>query len=329
MTRRAEQGVRSGSRGSTVVDTALWMSFVMVLILGGMQLFVFGSSQITADATAYTDARLRSINTTNPDTVAKATFMNSIGTAVVQSTPLPSSFASASPVNYNYTASTSRVGGVTTLGSDYTESYATKGGGMTLNVFGATMPLYSGGAMTEPLPLERGTAYNAAGDVNPNASFNHATGYFGSREDSPPISVPVALVYRCTTFNATSPGTACTSHTVASLGIASYLDADNWGRTNEGGVFNPNYRTSFWEVAYHQQIYAKLGAQLQADASAIAGSTSAAAATAMATSAATTLSKTTTNSSYYMPTIYGWDATYASGSPSTLPAANPGNGGPL
>ncbi|MDQ6944013.1 MAG: hypothetical protein M3169_16065, partial [Candidatus Eremiobacteraeota bacterium] len=122
------------------------------------------------------------------------------------------------------------------------------------------------GVGIEPTFRETGTHGNIDGNAfNSSASFNGAADYFSQGENTPPYFGGFHYMRFCDVPD--DPATSWTGCPVTvsylALGLAEYLDKDNWTRTPNGVA--PLNAAVFWETLYHQNVYAQLSKDIPAD----------------------------------------------------------------
>ena len=115
------------------------------------------------------------------------------------------------------------------------------------------------GVGVEPTFRETGGHGNIDGNnFGTNASFTDANDYFAQGENTPPYFGGFHFMRFCNVADdATTSWNGCpVTVSYLALGLAEYLDQDNWTRTPNG--IAPLNSAVFWETLYHQNVYSKL-----------------------------------------------------------------------
>lgn len=279
--------------GVAIPETALVMLTVMLLLFGGLRLALVGYTQLAVDGAAFTDARLTGVG--DPQAVAKTT--TAVGRVqsgdISTATGLPPS--AAAPPDYNVGDDQDRHGGVTmiqpaqivatVLKSDLDGLLIGQGGTLTVT-----------GRAIAPSFLDFYAHDDVLGqNLNSAAALGSAVDYFTNGENVPPYLIGFHYMAFCETSFESGPWNTCpATQDWAALGVAEFLDDDNWGRTQAGVAGGDS---TFKEMLCHQQYFANVAALV--------------AAAPDAASAASTLTDTQSD----IATIYSWDSHTPGGYP--------------
>jgi hypothetical protein len=312
--------VNRGERGAALPETALVLTVMLSLIVGALRIALVGYEQVAADGAAFYHAHQSGIQGTypdnaqqlDPDVATHQAFGQSQSGTIVSNTYMPPK-ADVS-TEYGFDVTDNRHGGVSLVQPLQTISTVTHSA-PSLLVFGdAGSVLNVTGVGIEPTFRETGTHGNIDGnDFNSNASFTGAADYFSQGENTPPYFGGFHYMRFCDVpDDPNTSWTGCpTTVSYLALGMAEYLDKDNWTRTPNG--IAPLNSAVFWETLYHQNVYAGLSNTLAptipdpADQSPSAKS---------ARAAAQAVLNRATNPA--LCSVYKWDSAQQGG----LPAAN-------
>ncbi len=247
-------------RGTALVETALVMSVVLLLMLASINLSIVGFYQMSADAAAFFDAHASALR---KSCAPQGTIGHSIFTRIPTGSFSCSLIAGQSlnvPVTgYNFNSNSTRYGGYSIVQGSQIRS--------TVDATTSSMGIIPGtsnaailGEALEPQFDEYGVHYNADSNQNPLSWFTNRVDYFTQGENTPPYFVGYRIMRFCgdamTTGSGASavatPWTQCVNQEWHGLGLAEYLDTDNWGSTNPG--IGPRTATFQWAEC-HQQLY--------------------------------------------------------------------------
>lgn len=281
------------SRGVAIPETALVLLAVMLLVFGGLRLALVGYAQLTTDAAAFTSARLVGLG--DPNAIAKTTtaIPRVQPSDITTATGLPP--AAQAPPNYDFGDDQDRHGGVTLVQPAQIVSTVLKSNldGLLIGQGGA---LTVSGRSIAPQYLDFYAHDNVLGQpLNSAAALGSAVNYFTNGENVPPYLVGFHYMAYCETSFESGPWNTCpATQDWAALGMAEFLDDDNWGRSQAGVAGND---ATFKEMLCHQQRFANVAAVVAAAADSAA--------------AAATLTDTQSD----VATIYSWDSHTPGGYP--------------
>jgi hypothetical protein len=261
----------SYERGAILVESALVVSTALTLMLFTVDLGILGYFQTSADAASFFDAHE---NVIGMKSGTPEGYTSSLFPALKPGDMSPSVLPAPSPdvpVNYGYNATAGQT-------PDPDSANHRHGGAslmqpVQLQVSVSPSPFFDvGGARVgvssnyaEPKWTECGPHYNVANEneacgASP-APPNSAVAYTDA-EYTPPYYVGYNLVTHCEdpqpwgdVANGYEP--VCLQTNFLALGVASYLDTDNWDAANPG--VSGTYGSSvFQAAAFHQRVYAHI-----------------------------------------------------------------------
>jgi hypothetical protein len=253
----------NSQRGAVLVETAMTIAVVMAVLWGGLELGLIGVQQLRADGAAFTSSHAQALNLSEPtpsavDPAAKAAGIYSgvtTGNIGLQNgTPPQTSVA----VNYDFSATDARHGGVSLLlpvqivGTVLRNNVA----GIVLGTTNSVLTLT--GSTIDPAYEEVGAHGDIQGNnFNTTAAFNDRNDYFSQGEDTPPYFVGFHYLTFC---EDTSSWSACPTNEqdYDAVGLAEYLDVDNWGRSVNGSVPNGVFTATLG----HQNTFAQISGVL-------------------------------------------------------------------
>jgi hypothetical protein len=299
------------------------LTLMLAMLVGAMRLALVAYEQASVDGAAFYSAHENAVKNSDPSNAAAldpvaathTAFPRSQNQVIAAPTTLPAPAMSQDQTvldsGYGFDQTNNRHGGVSMIQPMQTLSKVTKSGLAALSLFDGGSVMVSGIGI-DPTYAETGVHGNIAGNsFGTSASFLSANDYFTQGENTPPYFGGFHYQESCDV--ADDPNTswnACpVTTTYRALGLAEYLDNDNWGRTPNGVA--PAQQAVFWETLFHQQTYAAMVAALSAvpDLSSPANKAQAQLVLNHATFPA-------------MCTIYAWDSTQQGGFPD--PSYQPG-----
>jgi hypothetical protein len=271
----AHTSVRAG-RGNALPETAVMISFTMIMLFGIMQIGLMTYYQASGDAAVFFAAHEYSIyaNPTNINSSLSSTFPSVIANAV---TPNP-----ASPPNVNDTlyqniygcndegtCDDARYSGVEVVRPQSFQTSLRGTNPMFHGIFGFNnLPLSSGAV--EPLYLITNTVWDNLGT---GANANLGTNYLNEGDASPflnsssanDMNVPPYYTYATVNqYMCSDPWSAgaaftdtCANPSYWFLGLGEYLNNNNYGASGGVGV-GANPGQVFQAMACHQRVYADL-----------------------------------------------------------------------
>lgn len=269
-------------RGTALPETAVLLGTALTLLFGTMELGMFGLAQLQADGAAYSAAHATVLGQDAVAAVASPfpVIANNGSVTTSQNNPVTTDI----PVDYQVSNQNDRHGGVQVVRPAQLQATA-----QTLQTApnaiafpGLSVTLNSG--FIEGSMLVSGHGYDIYGnDLNSQAAYSEQQTYFSEDGNAPPYLIGFHLAYAC---DGATAGQGCTNERLHSLGVAEFLDADNWGNNQDGTQTGAVYQAMSW----HYQVYANI-------ATALAGSGG----------APINPTGTTTEASRCITTVHGWD----------------------
>jgi hypothetical protein len=252
-------------RGAVLVETALTISIILGVLYGTMQLGLVGVEQLRADGAAFASSHAQALNQTQP-TPSAADPANKAATMYQGVSASDVTVANGQPpktsevVNYDFTNTQGRHGGVSMVLPIQIVSTVVRNNVAGI-VLGATGSMFNlSGSTIDPAFEEIG----AHGDIQGNAfnslgAFNERSDYFTQGENTPPYFVGFHYLTFC---EDTASWAACPANEqdYDALGLAEYLDADNWNRAANGAVTNGVFTAALG----HQNTFAQISLALAA-----------------------------------------------------------------
>jgi hypothetical protein len=243
------------SRGAALPETAVVLGVALTLIFGTFELGIIGFTQLSSDGAAFVAAHA-SVLGNDPNAAIAAPFPH-IPSDALSIKPIQSNRTDV-PVDYQDTSQaqqSNRHGGVQVVLPSQIQASITQ-----TNVgLGDYLPKANvGSGVIEPNMVVTDQGFDIWGyDVNSANAFNKRLGYFQDDGNAPPYFIGFKIMQDCMTV---AQGAGCTQASFRSLGMAEYLDADNWGRGQNG--IGPN--GVFAAMLIHQNVYAKVEQEIDA-----------------------------------------------------------------
>lgn len=263
-------------RGSALPETAIMVSFVLIMLVGMLQLGLVGYYQISGDAAVFFAAHELSIYT-NPTNItsAEATAFPQVVAAAVTTQPTSppnvnaTLFSNIYGCNENGSCQSSRYSGFEVVRPQSFQAYLTQGAGGAIfhGIYGFKNVPISSGAV-EPLYLIANTVWDNTG-TGPNSSLG--TNYLNEGDASPFLTgnsnnnMNVPPYYTTASVNqyfcsdpwaggAYANSDTCGGPTQWYLGLGEYLNNNNYGANTSGVGLNQVFQA----MACHQRVYADL-----------------------------------------------------------------------
>lgn len=245
-------------RGAAMAEFAVSIGVALTVLFGGFELAVVGYAQINADGAAYLAAHESGLGLADsavPNAVATP-FGAAAGKGVAL-TALPPDDTSV-PVDYHYNLNGQRHGGASLVREAHQSATVTLPAAPPLGFFAkgsAHRAAAVSSTFIEPSVVFTNFGYNVQGvGFNTNAGiFNNHNAYFSTDANVPPYYVGFSFIQYCP-----GPSTfvsSCQSGQRAiDLGLAEYLDNDNYGATLTGAQTGGTYAA----MACHQRAYVAL-----------------------------------------------------------------------
>ncbi|MEO9171211.1 MAG: TadE/TadG family type IV pilus assembly protein [Candidatus Baltobacteraceae bacterium] len=307
-----------GIRGAALAETAVVLSFLLLLLFGTMQLAVAGYFQMQLDAAAFEYAHTYALGATDPAALAQVAqlFPNVPTSGIAFSASSPP--ITDQPVNFTPGGqTTNRYGGASIMRPQRLNAQA------TLNVGGF------GFLSANPIP------FSAAAVEGRDMISNHDDDAQGAGYDSstvyktqvnpitqddqnvPPYYFNFGFLFHCS--DNPGWGATCSNQSLEALGLAEYLKDGNVAVDGNYDVADSGVTAgqTFQAMAFHQRIYAQIAAVLLVNPTkpAFSGSSSS---FWSETSGITVPSQTAS-----FKLIYSWDVRSAAGKGNGLGRQNP------
>jgi hypothetical protein len=252
-------------RGSALPETAVVLSFILVMVLGTIQMGLVGGLQLMVDGAAFVAAHEYSLNYANSNATNQQTVLNTFPQVNVLPINIASNPPTVLPTNVPVTypnVQSAREGGTSLIRrSNFQATVDATGPAGALGKFlngGSKFGVH--GSAIEPLSWQSNPQYDVA-----NAGYTNTSpvqnAFFGGYQDVPYSYVSMQRMSMCLALGlpnvAPQFGTSCATTSVefSALGSAEFLDQDNWQRPNIG--FGPQSGSwTFSEMLCHQQVYA-------------------------------------------------------------------------
>jgi len=245
------------TRGTALAETAITLSFTLLCLLGGVQLGLLGVYQLELDGATFFFAHNVAVGVTN-----YSTLNNDLG-PIFPNVPMSLTPAFASPpvtneaVNYTqWGTNTNRYGGASLIRPQRVEAGAQLNV-QNFSVLGSSIQMSSG--MIDGRPMVGNHDDDAQGAGYDSATvFNTLVNPLSQDDQNvPPYYFTFAFEWYCNIeSNQTQQPCPAASRKLHSMGLAEYLNNNNYTATQNGiisnGVFNP--------TLCHQNVYANLEA---------------------------------------------------------------------
>ncbi len=266
--------IRHRQRGAALPETALVLTLLLMVVIGAIRVAIVGYEQVSADGAAYFNAHETGLKQTYPGVATQldpnAATQNTFPRSASGNTSIsPQTYAPPTVTlpNYGFDQTNNRHGGASLIQPLQTISTVTRTNLDPISLFGGSVMTVTGIGV-EPSFKETGVHGNIGGnDFGSAASFAAAADYFSQGENTPPYFGGFNYMQFCAVApdpNLANAWNGCPEAVeFLALGMAEYLDVDNWGRTPNG--IAPEQQAVFWETLYHQNVYAEITAQLPPD----------------------------------------------------------------
>ncbi len=245
--------------GVALAETALVLSLALLFIFGALQFAILGFYEMTTDTASFIHAH--GISDGMSDTAARTEttqVLSKVNTTDIASTQQAPP-AQATPVGYGYANNNDRHGGASFIAGTQQQSEVTNKQAPLANLLagmvGPSGVFTTRGVDVEPLTYESSIDFNVYGDPS-NSLLAHSADYFSQGENAPPYFVGLHYFRLCPDAPSTKWNTCSSPNAYTALGMAEYLDHDNWARTAAGVGPNGVFR----ETAAHQRVFAGLAA---------------------------------------------------------------------
>ena len=236
------------TRGAALPETAVTLGVALTLVFGMFELGLIGWTQLSSDGAAFVAAHAAVLGN-DPKAAAAAPFPLVPGAAITVAQN--SADTTIVPVDFKETDPTNRHGGLQVVRPWHLQASVD----MTDVGIGRMLPklsLGSGAIEGSMLVSNPGfdidsTTYNGSGTPNQT--------YFNDDGNAPPYFIGFRLMRDC--FGV-APDKGCIKSGMITLGIAEYLDGDNWSQPSNGIGDGAVYSA----MMLHQNVYAKIQTEL-------------------------------------------------------------------
>jgi hypothetical protein len=265
------------NRGAVMVESAIVIPLILFFIYGAIQLGMIGLEQLTVDGGAYTAAHQQSLLGADPHktwedapTLALQTLphLNSGTVRVPEPTygqPPTTSDTTSLSQQYNLGDPNARHGGVSMVQPVQTVAFATSTNFASLILGLGNSISVTGIAIDPAFRLINGHGDVSGNDFNTTGALSTAEDPLYNGNNAPPYFIGFNYVQECPysfPLNYQVGWTACPTPMFAGLGLAEYLDTNNWGRSVNGVI--PSGVAVFYEAQLHQNRFAKIATSLNA-----------------------------------------------------------------
>jgi hypothetical protein len=265
----------TANRGAVMVESAFAIPLILLSVYGSIQLGMVGLEQLTVDGGAFTAAHQHSLlganlnNYEDAPTLAKeiSPHLNSSNIRVPEPTlglAPTTSDTTGLVLQYNLKDTSARHGGVSMVQPVQTVAKALSTNFASLLLGASNSISVTGIAIDPAFRLINGHGDVSGNDFNTAGAFSTATDPLVNGNNAPPYFIGFNYVQACPyTYapNSAFGWTACPQGTTfAALGLAEYLDVNNWGRPVNGVV--PDQQAVFYEAQLHQNKFANIATAL-------------------------------------------------------------------
>ncbi|HLI97183.1 MAG TPA: hypothetical protein VKT72_14030 [Candidatus Baltobacteraceae bacterium] len=300
-------------RGTALVETAVTLSFTLLLLFGALQMALIGYFQLQLDGATFFfthEYASGSTNVNNLNTALGPLFPN-VPLAI---TPIPYQPPDTT-VEPNFTqwgTLNNRFGGASLLRPQRLQAKATMK--ITASAFGGSVNLSAGNVDARPVISNHDD--DASGDdYNSTQAYTSVVDPLNTDDQNvPPYYITLAFIWNC---NMGKKGWSnCPGRQLRSLGLAEYLKDDNYSSTDTG---IDNQTSAFYYMKCHQRAFAGFSSEV-------------ALALNYTVAEATLEPNIAQGSDAYINQIYSWDYMPIHGEPANNPhlgqlfPLSPGNG---
>lgn len=263
---------RLGTIGAALAETAVVMSFVLLVIFGAMQIALVGFFQTQLDGATFMYSHASALGSSNYADIDAS--LGPIFPSVPMTSWSSSNVIDASPLSTdtatmpNFTqwgALTQRFGGASILRSQLVQTKGTmtvKG----LSVLGNSIALSAGNVEGQEMVGNHDDDAQGAGYNSTTVYGTLVNPLTQDDQNVPPYYLTFAYMSYCTATQFSSNGTTCTSWSTSaglrSLGLAEFLKDDQTGNAGNYDTSADGIGTNgtFQDMACHQRIYSDLAA---------------------------------------------------------------------
>ncbi len=251
------------SRGAGLAETAIVLSFTMLLLLGTMQVALLSFYQVQLDGGTFFYAQQYSAGATNQATLAGTLqrLFPSIVTSSIVEAPMPPPNTNE-PVNYTQWGNqTLRYGGASLIRPQRlgTSINLTSG---AFSLLGSSVKLYSGNVDGRLMVGNHDDDAQGLGYNSPGVYASMFDPLLKDDQNVPPYYFNIADMRYCGSWVSQATQGLCSGVSLETLGMAEFLKDDNYNKNVAAGV-GPG--GPFYLMGCHQRVYAAIGAFLFAN----------------------------------------------------------------
>jgi len=242
------------ARGTALVETAVTLSFTLLLLFGALQMALMGYFQLQLDGATFFFAHSYASGSTNAATLNAdlgPLFPNVPMTIapIFQSPP----DTSVSPNFTQWGTVTNRYGGVSLLRPQRLQAKASMN--ITASALGGNVNLTAGNVDSRPVVGNHDDDAQGA-DYNSPTVYNSVVDPLHTDDQNvPPYYITLAFMWYCSD---NVPWSSCSNRQLRSLGLAEYLKNDNYN-TARNGIDDSG---TFYLMKCHQRYYAAISVAL-------------------------------------------------------------------
>lgn len=246
--------------GAAIAETAVIVSFVLLLMFGTVELIEVGYLQAAADGAVFLTAHEYAIGSTNP--TAYASPFPGVKVPSISFSAAPPENTQV-PVDYQVNQTTTRYGGVQLIRPQHLQAkYQATYQGLISGGNLQSLPINGGAVEARYMMSDRGFSVDG---WTPNSSSTYSNMIDPLLQDDqnvPPYYIGMRDMLYCNANDLPASYPAqCSNGGILALGLAEYLDHDNYSSSpGANGVATPS--DAFYQMACHQRIYATIAVAL-------------------------------------------------------------------
>ncbi len=251
------------TRGAALAETAIILSFTLVMLLGAMQVALLSFYQVQLDGATFLYAQQYAAGASNKPVLAgtlQRLFPSIVTANIIESSNTPPN--TNEPLNYTHWGNqTLRYGGAALIRPQRLSTQLTMSTG-SLSVLGSSISLSSGNVDGRLMVGNHDD--DAQGlDYNDPAVFSSLVDpLIQDDQNVPPYYFTISDMRYCGSWVSMSSYGMCGGKALETLGLAEFLKDDNYGDNVADGV-GPG--GPFYLIACHQRVYAAIGKFLLAN----------------------------------------------------------------
>ncbi len=244
------------SRGAALAETAIILSFTLMMLLGTMQLALLSYYQVQLDGATFFYAQQYAAGANNKAVLAgtlQRLFPSIVTASIVETAKTPPD--TTQPVNYTQWGNqTLRYGGAALIRPERLSTQLKMSTG-PLSIFGGNIALSAGNVDGRSMVGNHDDDAQGVG-YNSGAAYGALTDPLtGDDQNTPPYYFDLADMRYCGAWTTmTSPG-PCLGTGLQTLGLSEYLKDDNYKNTVNGVAPGG----TFQYIACHQRVFAAIG----------------------------------------------------------------------